>query len=153
MVSMLWLLAALPATPALPDTDAFLESPVRATAAVYSPAAKERIEAGWRSSEEPRLGVPTFFWAPRPPAEATALRELGLTAEQAARRWLFIYGELYRQSPLQLAGASVQEIHDLGDGAVVVTTGHRAAARSARPSRRGPRRRPPGRAGRTARAG
>ena len=93
MTSLIWLLAALPASSAMPDYDAFLESPAGpAVGPVYSAAARDRLEAGWPSNLEPRLGVPTFYWAPRVAREATVLREAGLTAEQAARRWLFLYG-------------------------------------------------------------
>ena len=120
MISMVVLLAALPAVPSLPEYDAFGESAARPQPADYSPAARARIEAGWISNQEPRLGMPTFFWAPRDPSQADTFREMGLTAEQAARRWLFLYGELYRQDPATLAAQPVQEVHDLGDGAIIV---------------------------------
>ncbi len=120
MITMVVLLAALPSHPSLPDYDAFAQAGPNPRAPLYSPAARPRIEAGWISNQEPRLGIPTFFWAPRDPSQTNTFREMGLTAEQAARRWLFLYGELYRQNPADLAAQPVQEVHDLGDGAVIV---------------------------------
>jgi large repetitive protein len=76
----------------------------------------ERVAKGRISSVERRLGVPTFFW---PARDGKGLRELQLTAEQAARRYLFAYGELYRTTPGSLADARLYRLHDLGYGAIV----------------------------------
>lgn len=75
----------------------------------------------WRdgrvSSVDARYGVPTFFWAPR--AGKGALRDMGLTAEQAARRHLLLLAPLYRLSPNQLLEARLAALHDVGQGAIV----------------------------------
>jgi len=106
-----------------PGLDAFLQSAgnrglvdVRG----LSPLGQQSVREGRAGSIEGRLGVPTFFWAGRTPA-ARSLRDIGLTPEQAARRYLFAYGELYRQEQNRIADARVAKVHDFGDGAVIVT--------------------------------
>ncbi len=116
------------ATPAVaeqtkPRLDAFLQSSgSRGLVDVrgLSPLGQQSMREGRAGSVESRLGVPAFFWAGRVPA-ARSFRDIGLTPEQAARRYLFAYGELYRQAPNRIADARVANVHDLGDGAVIVT--------------------------------
>ena len=84
-----------------------------------APQTRARVIEGQIASIEPRLGVPTFFWAARNPT-SHSLRDIGLTASQAARRHLFDYGELYRQDPARISEARIAQVHDLGDGAVIV---------------------------------
>ncbi|MFT3712765.1 MAG: myxosortase-dependent M36 family metallopeptidase [Archangium sp.] len=106
------------------DVDVFLASRKQlAVPAPLSPAMKAAVAAGRISSTEPRLGTPTFFWAPRAP-NAPDLRATGLSPEQAARRALFDFAPLYRWNPAQLAESKLAHVHDLGDGAVVVQFEH-----------------------------
>ncbi len=84
-----------------------------------SPMGQRALTEGRVSTIEPRLGVPTFFWAAAQ-AAPRSLRDMGLSPEQAARRHLFTHGELYRQDPKQIAEARVAHVHDTGDGAVIV---------------------------------
>ena len=81
---------------------------------------QQALTEGRVASVEGRLGVPTFFWAAHTPA-VRSLREIGLTPEQAARRYLFAHAELYRQVPGQISEARVANVHDIGDGAVIVS--------------------------------
>ncbi len=104
-----------------PDYDAFLESsaaPVPSTRS--SLRALQLANEGRVSHLERRYGVPTFFWAPQATASAPSLRSLGVTPEQAARRYLFDYAALYRFAPAELAEAHTERIHDLGDGVIIV---------------------------------
>ena len=111
------LLAASPAAAAslqgVPNQNAFsdrsLEQPVL------------QPSTGWISQVEPRLGVPTFYWAERSHAGRKTLRELGLTPVQAARRYLFENAAMYRQSSAALAESPVQRVHDIGRGAIIVS--------------------------------
>jgi hypothetical protein len=81
---------------------------------------QERVRAGRISSSEPRLGVPTFFWSSRKSA-GPALRSLGLSPEQAARRHIAEHAELYRGHASSLLDSSHALVHDTGDGAVIAT--------------------------------
>ncbi len=102
--------------------DAFLSSPTdRPFDARTLPAAlRSRVMLGQVSGTEPRLGVPTFFWAPRA-AHPVDLRAEGVTPEQAARRALFDYAGLWRLDGARAARDAVARVHDLGFGAVIVT--------------------------------
>lgn len=73
------------------------------------------------TSMEPRLGVPKFLWA-APQRATTSLAALNVTPEQAARRYLAQYAELYRNGYPQLAAAKVSGVHDLHDGSAVIVT-------------------------------
>lgn len=86
-----------------------------------SPIARDALVNGRVSTEEPRLGVPTFFWSSRQPG-VRSYRSMGLSASQAARRYLLAHAELYRGVPARWAEARISGEHDLGDkGAVIVT--------------------------------
>ena len=102
------LLLSLVATGAAPR-DAFLSDP-----AVRPLSAAAR--AGDVTSQEPRLGVPTFFWANRRPAPP------GLTAAEAARHHLLAHAELYRASSPGWASAHISSLHDLHDGSAIIVT-------------------------------
>lgn len=79
------------------------------------------FNAGLVSSVEPRYGVPTFFWsAPQPGARS--YREMGLTPEQAARRYLLTHVEIYRGETSRWAEAQISGVHDLHDGGAVIVT-------------------------------
>ncbi|MBL8913410.1 MAG: myxosortase-dependent M36 family metallopeptidase [Archangium sp.] len=111
-------LALATASFAVTDVDVFLASPKRlAVPGPLPEAVKARVALGRISSTEPRLGVPTFFWAPRVP-NAPDLRLLGLTPENVARRALFDFAPLYRTAPAKLAEAKLTHVHDSGDGAI-----------------------------------
>ncbi len=117
--------ALLLATLAYTELDTFLAS--RRELPVPGPLdpVTQRLVAGGRVSHfEPRLGVPTFFWAERQPSPPD-LRAVGLTPEEAARRALFTYAPLYRADPVALAEAPLKHVHDRGTGAVVVQFEHR----------------------------
>ncbi len=102
-----------------PNLDVFVDdASERPLPVAFSRAARARIELGQVAHFEQRLGVPTFFWASRD--SSSPLRTMGVRPEQAARRYLFEYGELYR------AGASLSEaplvtLHDTGVGAVIAS--------------------------------
>lgn len=104
-----------------PAIDAFLSR--HDTRAVVDPrglssVARASYQLGLVSSIEPRLGVPTFFWSS--PGSARGFRDLGLTPEQAARRYLLTHAELYRGEPSRWAEAQVSQVHDLHDGTAVI---------------------------------
>lgn len=120
----LLLSAASISAPAAP-VDGFLASAVRRPlpeARSMTASAQVAASSGWVSSVEPRLGVPTFFWSAPAQPGARTFRAMGLTAEQAARRYLVAHAELYRASPGRWAEARMWRVHDLGDqGAVIVS--------------------------------
>lgn len=95
-----------------PNLDAF-------TASKELRALTDAASEGHVTSLEPRLGVPTFFWAAPPAPGARAPRDAGLTAEQAARQYLFSHAGLYRTGAAQLAEAFLVQLHDTGQGAIV----------------------------------
>ncbi len=123
-VSAALLLASLSTTALArprPEADVFLASGAeRPLVSELSARARAMTELGHVSQVERRLGVPTFFWTGPSQVSSPSLRALGVTPEQAARRYLFDYAELYRFSPAELAEARVSRVHDLGDGAVIV---------------------------------
>lgn len=84
--------------------------------------ARQAFANGFISSTEPRLGVPTFFWAGRPPAGARTPRDMGLTAEQVARRTLFTHAELYRGDRTRWAEARLSNLHELNDQGAVIAS-------------------------------
>lgn len=102
----------------LPAFDAFLQSRERRAVDVkaLSPGVRERVLSGRISTFERRLGVPTFFW---PARDGHGLRSLKISPEQAARRYLFAYAELYRAQPSALAESRLSRLHDTGTGAIV----------------------------------
>jgi uncharacterized protein (TIGR03382 family) len=87
-------------------------------------SAARLLSRGRVSSVERRYGVPTFFWAERL-APRTALRDQGVTAEQAARRYLLQHAPLYRANGLQWADARLTQLHDTGFGAVIAAFAQR----------------------------
>ena len=100
----------------LPNFDAFASSKtVRGLSA--SPSAFD----GHVASIEPRLGVPTFFWAAPSPPGTPSPRKLGLDIEQAARRYLFAHAGLYRAQPAELAESPMVRLHDTGHGVIIAT--------------------------------
>ncbi len=113
--------SSLPEVP--PALDVFLQSEtVQPVAHALPREVQRRFEEGQLSGVEERLGVPTFFWAPRAePMRGTSLRQMGLTAEQAARRHLFDWGPLYGQPGAQLAESTLHRLHDTGRGAVIAS--------------------------------
>jgi hypothetical protein len=105
-----------------PSFDAFLASPpVYAPGDALDAQARALFDHAYVSGFEARTGVPTVLWAPPPFAGQRSLRDLGLTDEQAARRHLFTWAPVYRFAPGALAEATLSRVHDLGQGAVVVT--------------------------------
>lgn len=118
-------LATVAAAQERPNLDAFLarqEQRPLVTPAELSRSGREALVSGVVSSTEPRLGVPTFFWAGRPAAGQRTFAEMGLTAEQAARRYLLQHVELYRGAASRWAEAKVSGVHDLRNGSAVIVT-------------------------------
>lgn len=97
-----------------PNLDAF-------TASKEVRALTDGAFGGHVTSLEPRLGVPTFFWAEPPAAGTSSPRDSGLTAEQAARRHLFTHARLYRARSAQLAESTLVHLHDTGQGVVIAS--------------------------------
>ena len=97
----------------LPNFDAFTSS----TTVRAAPAA---VADGHVASVEPRLGVPTFFWA-APASSARSLRDQGLSVEQAARQHLFSHAALYRAEPAALAESALVRLHDTGQGVIIAS--------------------------------
>lgn len=117
--------AAMPTHAERPPLDAFLsrtEVKSLPDARGFSPGARAAFAAGHVSSTEPRYGVPTFFWSSRPAPGARTFRAMGLSPEQAARRFLFSHAELYRAEPSRWAEAKVTGVHDLRDGGAVIVS-------------------------------
>lgn len=115
------LLGALSAAAAPPNYDALGDSDARLPVVTpVSPVTRYLLDRARVSSVEPRFGVPTFVWAARDP-RAVDLRAQGVTPEQAARRVLFSWAELYRTRGTELAEASLVHLHDLGTGAVIAS--------------------------------
>src|SRR5215211_6089648 len=106
-----------------PNVDLFLDGEAGPPAAgLLSAAAGHLVAEGRVGHVEARLGIPTFFWAPRPHRRDPLLRAQGLTPEQAARRHLLRFGELYRRTPSELAeSARLSRVHAIGRGAVIVS--------------------------------
>ena len=68
-----------------------------------------------------QFGVPSFLWAApaRTSVSAAAVR-LSMSSEEAARSYLNDYAALYSLTPKDLANSYVANLHDTGNGAVVV---------------------------------
>lgn len=120
------LLLALPAAPALavelPQYDAFAQSPARRE---LLPALREHqsplVKHGARIQEEPRLGVPTFFWATEEASSpARSLARWSAAPEQAARGYLSDFAPFYRLAAADAAAAVLHSVHDTGRGAIIV---------------------------------
>lgn len=128
MVVLLSCVSALAATPGRETReprDAFLsgsEGRPLVDARALSPEARTALQLGQVTSTEPRLGVPTVFWAERQPRGARTLRAAGVTAEQAARRYLASHAELYRGAPARWAEAVAAGVHDRGPAHAVIVT-------------------------------
>lgn len=106
-----------------PSVDAFLnrkDTRPLVDARGFGSVAREAWNRGYVSSTEPRLGVPTFFWSS--PRGGRSFREMGLSPEQAARRYLLEHAEIYRAEPSRWAEARVSNLHDLKDGTAVIVT-------------------------------
>ncbi len=124
VVSLLTTAASASRLPDVPPAlDALLQSDVAQPVAGALPRElRHRFEEGQLSGVEERLGLPTFFWAPRAqPERGTSLKEMGLTAEQAARRHLLAWGPLYGQRGAELAESRLHRLHDTGRGAVIAS--------------------------------
>jgi hypothetical protein len=115
------------ATPATDPAriDAFLASARRVAlvdSSELSLLARAQLARSTIAATEPRLGVPTVLWSQRRPVGTRSPRELGMTAEQAARRALVAHAELYRGSASVWASAELERLHDLDDGGAVVAS-------------------------------
>ncbi len=111
-----WLLSTPALARELPNYDAFLDSTERKPL----PAVSELAQEARVSHLEERLGVPTFVWAGQDGYAGAPLRALGVSPEQAARRYLADYASLYRSTAKRLTEAKVLSVHDTGVGGVIV---------------------------------
>ena len=90
------------------------------------PAATPRVSrssvGGHVTSVHPRTGAPTFFWATRDQAGTKAL-VASTRPDIAARKALVSAAEMLRLPELAIESTVVREIHDRGQGGVVVRLG------------------------------
>jgi len=109
----------------LPNLDTFANAkPNNANDAGLSQRARAFIRQGSQVRGESRLGVPTFLWG-GVKTEAPAVRVPGTNTggraeEVAARAHLLDYASLYNLNAADVAGAEVRNIHNTGQGAVIV---------------------------------
>ena len=122
----LLVLALLAAAEPLPTLDAFLDGDAHAPRSIDVDAhAREVASRVFVSQWEPRTGVPTSVFLPGAPAGARTPKDLGLTAEEMARRTLFELAPLYKLHPLDAVKLPIDRVHDLGEGAIVVSFSRR----------------------------
>ncbi|MBL8921530.1 MAG: M36 family metallopeptidase [Myxococcaceae bacterium] len=110
---------------AAPGRDLFLQGTRRlelVSGDGLTPTGRAALEASFASSQEPRLGVPTFLWLAQPASGTGTPRAQGLTAEQVARRTLFTHAELYRGDRVRWAEARLAHLHAPADDGVVIAT-------------------------------
>jgi large repetitive protein len=121
----MWCLAVavlVAAVEPLPTLDVFLDSDTTAPRSVEVDAnARAAATRVFISQWEARTGVPTSVWLAAAPVGARTPRDVGLTADEVARRVLFEVAPLYKVSPLDLSRQPITDVHDLGTGAVIVT--------------------------------
>ncbi|MBL8911419.1 MAG: M36 family metallopeptidase [Archangium sp.] len=107
-----------------PAVDAFLSrrdfKPL-VDARELSSISRDALSKGFISSTEPRYGVPTFFWS-SPSENGRTFAAMGLTPEEAARRYLLTHAEIYRGSMARWSEARVTGVHDLKDGTAIIVT-------------------------------
>jgi hypothetical protein len=109
-----------------PNYDAFSSQAKRKTAASDSSAQVSELQqtqAGHRVQIEPRLGVPTFLWAPasdrkQQGEESLRAQDKG-SIEAAARGHLGENGSYYSLSDNDVAVAKLVSVHDTGKGAII----------------------------------
>ena len=124
----LLVLALLAAAEPLPTLDAFLDGDAHAPRSIDVDAqAREVASRVFVSQWEPRTGVPTSVFLAGAPAGARTPKDLGLTAEEMARRTLFELAPLYKLHPLDAVKLPIDRVHDLGEGAIVVSFSVRPA--------------------------
>lgn len=122
----LLVLALLAAAEPLPTLDAFLDGDAHAPRSIDVDArARDAASNVFISQWEPRTGVPTSVFLPSAPLGARAPKDLGLTAEEMARRTLFTLAPLYKLHPLDAVKLPIDQVHDLGEGAIVVSFSRR----------------------------
>lgn len=109
-----------------PPVDAFLDADITHTRSIDDDGRAHAVSTRvFVSQWETRTGVPTTVWLPAPTPGTRSPRAQGLTAAEVSRRVLFDLAPLYRAEPLQLARAHLEAVHDLGEGAVVVSFSRR----------------------------
>jgi hypothetical protein len=110
-----------------PNFDALADAPVVSTLALGALAATATpafAAPGMPFHVEPRLGVPTFFWAlpASAPAGATLQTAGGPSREEsAARAHLSRHAAEYRLDATDVKDAVMSSIHNTGTGPVIVT--------------------------------
>jgi hypothetical protein len=110
---------------ALHEIDKQAERPVRAPREL-SAAEKKLVKPGKAIQYEERLGVPTFLWA-APSSAAQVKARAGRVsgdkksdAEREARRHAAGFASIYGLEKGDIAAARVAEVHDTGEGGVIV---------------------------------
>jgi MYXO-CTERM domain-containing protein len=116
-------LTALGAAP--PDYDAF-----GAAGRQSAPDPSARLDGpGHVSAMEARLGVPSFFWAPREPSFVRSLRAQGTTPEAAALGHLATWSARYGRAGDDVASRlALKHLHAPARGAVVASFEQRRGA-------------------------
>lgn len=107
-----------PSARALETVDRFAQSDVRIELPKLKGPIAARIAAGRISGREPRLGVPTFFWAGV--NEGPSPRSLGQDTPRAALLHLRAYASLYRLPQTLPDAVQLRRVHDTGEGAIIV---------------------------------
>lgn len=79
------------------------------------------VDLGFVSRVEPRLGVPSTFFAMRLGPAAPSWSRAPMNRVEAARRYLLEYAPLYRLGGREVASLRATRTHDAGEGAVVVS--------------------------------
>lgn len=122
----LLVLALLAAAEPLPTLDAFLDGDAQPPRSIDVDArARELAAHVFVSQWEPRTGVPTSLFLPAAPTGSRTPKDQGLTAEEMARRTLFELAPLYKLHPLDAVKLPITGVHDLGEGAIVVSFSRR----------------------------
>lgn len=99
-------------------SDVWLDSPrVVSLDDARSLESQRLLQHAYVSSIEPRRGVPSFLWAEQ---LHTPLARLGLSADEAARRYLLAWASAYRLDAETVSRLTVTRVHAVGKGAVVV---------------------------------
>ncbi|HEY2774815.1 MAG TPA: M36 family metallopeptidase [Candidatus Binatia bacterium] len=86
-----------------------------------SASQQDLIRPGSRVSFDDRFGIPDFVWtSASPPAESAARRARARSPEREARSHLRKLASLYGLDEADVLAARVSQVHDTGDGGVIV---------------------------------
>ncbi len=102
----------------LPNFDAYYRAQ-SAPAPAASPRVSRALGGGRVASVQPRTGAPAFFWGSRDPSGMKAL-VASTKPDVAARKALVNAAEMLRLPEAAIQSTVVREIHDRGQGGVIV---------------------------------